>query len=74
MKKTISLTYPRSIYADELFSRAVSDYRDICRVKVSLHDASTVCTFSDSAVDLALTAKEFSNYLIELALSRSDNE
>ena len=72
MKKAVSLTYPRSIYADDLFSRAVADYRDICRVKVSLNDASTVCTFSDSVVDLELTAKEFSNYLIELALSRSE--
>ena len=72
MKKIISLPYPRSIYAEDLFSRAVSDYRNICRVKVHLNDASTVCTFSDSAADLALTAKEFSNYLIELALSRSE--
>ena len=72
MKTAISLTYQRLIYADDLFSRAVSDYRDICRVNVSFNGASTVCTFSDSAVDLALTAKEFSNYLIELALSRSE--
>lgn len=74
MKKTISLTYPRSIYADALFPRAAADYRDICRVQVRMNAAAAVCTFSDSAVDLELTAKEFSNYLIELALSRSDNE
>ena len=72
MEKTISLTYPHSIYPNSLFSRAISDYRDICHVKSYSDNAFTVCTFSDSAVDLELTAKEFSNYLIELALSRSE--
>ena len=72
MKLQISLAYPRSLYADDLFARAVADYAHICKVKVYTDRQSVVCTFYESVTDLELTAKEFSNYLIELAVSRSD--
>ena len=67
------LRYPKSIYGRDVLLRAISDYRRICRVSLAEDETSYVCEFRDSVVDIHLTAREFSNYLIEIANRRPDN-
>lgn len=67
MNDTISLSFPKSIYSAAVIRRAVQDYQSICRVRVCETVRHFICTFSNSAANPALTAREFANYLIELS-------
>ena len=67
MREPLSVFYPGSIYRTDWIRRAIRDYADICQIELQAQPEGTVCVFLKSKVDLALTAREFSNYLFELA-------
>jgi len=71
MDKTITLTFPASIYDQAVIKQAVMDYSGICRISITESRNGVSCMFSDSITDITLTAHEFSNYLIELSNTRS---
>ena len=66
-----SVFFLSSIYPRELIVRAKEDYQQICCISIEDNAGGIICTFSESITDINLTAKEFSNYLIELANTRS---
>ena len=57
-----------SVYSEEILERAQHDYRGICQIEYTIDGNSFVCTLQNSITDLNLTANEFFNYLVEVAI------
>lgn len=66
MKQNTTLFFPTTIYPQDVIQQAVKDYAEICRIELNTTDVGVECIFLESVADLELTAREFSNYLIEL--------
>lgn len=66
MKQNTTLFFPATIYPQDVIQQAVKDYAEICRIEFCRTESGVECVFLKSIVDLELTAKEFSNYLVEL--------
>lgn len=66
MSNKVSLFFPISIYPEKAIVAAVDDYAHICTIRIGKSKTGIECTFTNSVADLHLTAREFSNYLIEL--------
>lgn len=69
MEKKIELYLPSAVYDERIITRAVNDYEQICKIKTTADHSGIRCVFEESIADLQLTAKEFANYLVELANS-----
>ena len=66
MNNTFQVFYPAALYHMGRIEQAVQDYANICRIEIETSPSGSTCTFSDSRAELALTAREFSNYVCEL--------
>jgi len=71
MKTKIIQKYVLEIYPCNYIQKAILDYKNICKIDMVFNNNVVECTFYDSLVDLEITVKEFSNYLIELINSRN---
>lgn len=65
----ISIFYHANLYPENVIRAAVQQYAEICSIRVEQQENGISCIFSESIADLELTAKEFSNYLIEMVNS-----
>lgn len=70
MKNKITQKYSLNIYPRSYIEKGILDYKNVCKIDLNCNENAIECTFYDSVADLDLTAKEFSNYLIELINSR----
>lgn len=66
MKQNTTLFFPATIYPQDIIQQAVKDYAKICRIELRKTEDGVECAFLKSVTDLELTAREFSNYLVEL--------
>lgn len=66
MKQNTTLFFPATIYPQDIIQQAAEDYAEICRIELHRTENGVECAFLKSIADLELTAREFSNYLVEL--------
>jgi len=66
MKQNATLFFPVTIYPQDVIQQAVKDYAEICHIELRKTEGGVECVFLKSIADLELTAREFSNYLVEL--------
>lgn len=74
MNNTIQVFYPAALYQMDRIAQAVQDYANICRIEIETSPSGLTCTFSESSTELALTAREFSNYVCELENTGGRND
>lgn len=66
MRQHTTLFFPATIYPQDVIQQAIKDYAEICHIELLQTDTGVECLFLESVADLELTAREFSNYLVEL--------
>lgn len=67
----IEVLFAKAVYRRPWIEQAITDYKDICTIELYEDERYFTCDISKSIAALPLTAREFSNYIIELANSRS---
>ena len=67
----MEVLFAKAIYRRSWIEQAITDYKGICTIKLLEDERYYTCVISKSIAALPLTAHEFSNYIIELANSRS---
>lgn len=65
------MQYSSMLYSKSCIKQGLIAYKDLCDIEVRYETGQTVCRLSNSRVNLEMTAREFSNYLIEIMNSRS---
>ena len=58
--------YDLEIYTDTVIKKAISDYKNLCKINITYKNGKAYCIFKASRYPINIVMNEFDNYLIEL--------
>lgn len=63
----MTLKLRKEIYRRDVVERAIDDYRELAAIALTSEADYWVCVFSSAVEPVAITIREFENYLIALS-------
>jgi len=70
MSKTV--IFDLDFYKSSAIEQAISDYTDLAKIDINNDCHYYTCCLSGCTYDETLTAKEFSNYVLQLSLQNNE--